>query len=110
MNKLKIYYRAIALLLGITCLSSCTCTQEKLEQKAIEQDFTELLAVRSRPSNISELKYECRCMDEKIDDINNFTKKMSNSKFGFLYQSLGRQKVATISSYKTSLNCQQLNQ
>lgn len=49
-------------------------------------------------------------MDEKIDDINNFTKRMSNSKFGFLYQSLGRQKVATISSYKTSLNCQQLNQ
>ena len=110
MDKLKTFCRAITILLGITYLSSCTCTQEILEQKAIEQDFTELLAVRSKPSNISELKYECRCMDEKIDGINDFTKKMSKSKFGFLYQSLGRQKVATISSYKTSLNCQQLNQ
>jgi len=49
-------------------------------------------------------------MDNEIDSINNFSDKMTNSKFGFFYQSLGRNKVATINSYKRSLNCQRLNQ
>ena len=110
MRRFQTYNQSVVILFCSILMSSCAMTQESLDQGSRQQDMSELLAVRARPTNISELKEECRCMDDKIDEINNFTKKMNNSKFGFLYQSLGRQKVSTIKTYKTSLNCQIIEQ
>jgi len=109
MKHIKIYH-AFTILACIICLSSCAYTPDNLGYEATELDITQLLAVRTRPTNASELQDECSCMDNEIDSINNFSDKMTNSKFGFFYQSLGRNKVATINSYKRSLNCQRLNQ
>ena len=98
----------ICTLMSISVLFSCASTQDNFSKIETHQDFTDLLAVRARPSNATELKNECQCMDGEIKVITNFSNKMSGSRFSFLYQSLGREKIATINSYKTSLNCQQL--
>ena len=104
-NYINLIY-VICTLMSTSALLSCASTQENFSEVETHQDFTELLAVRARPSNATELKYECQCMDGEIKVITDFSDKMSGSRFSFLYQSLGREKIATINSYKTSLNCQ----
>ena len=108
MKKHTKHYRIITAFLWLTCLSSCASMQDDFAQVSNEQNLDELLILRAKPTNMRELEYECRCMNDKIDDINAFTQNMSKSKFNYIYQSLGREKVGTINSYKTSLDCQQL--
>ena len=99
----------IIVLTSTAYLLSCTHTQDVFEQEVSEQDFSELLAVRAKPAGISELEYECICMDDEINKINTFTEKMNNSKFAVFYQAMGREKVTVINDHKNTIKCQQFD-
>ena len=90
----------------ITYLSSCATTHEQWGLKETPARYSEQLAMRAKPTNMSELKDECRCMTDEINQINAFSDKMSKSKFAFYYQSLGREKLSAIAYHTASLNCQ----
>ena len=116
MKKYTTLSRNLLTLIGITFLASCAYTQkttsinqESETATAAPRVYSEMLSKRARPVNMAQLKTECRCMDDEIDKINSYTEKMRRTKYGFLYQSMGREKLFTIGQRTASLNCQQFN-
>ena len=106
MDGYKIICRLLITFL-ITFLFSCATTQEQSALKETPQKYSQQLAMRAKPTNMDELKDECRFMKDEINQINAFSDKMSKSKFAFYYQSLGREKLSAIAYHTATLNCQQ---
>lgn len=104
------YYRFNHTMIALLCISnllSCASTQENFTLENTPQDYSEIMAIRAKPASMSELEYECICMNDEIEKINTFTARMVKSRFAVLYQALGRDKVSVINDHKNTINCQQ---
>lgn len=85
-------------LIGLVILSGCATNEP------VQPDKYELLSLRSLPTG-TELKDECTCLNEDINDLNAFAEKMNNSRYALHYQAMSHQKISVIQDRADAIGC-----
>ena len=84
--------------LAIFILAGCATND------SLQPDHYELLSLRSLPKG-NELKDECTCLNEDINALNAFAKKMNDSRYAVHYYALSHQKISVIQDRADAIGC-----